>query len=372
MTSTASTWKETTLGEVAVVDWGNTNLTKRVYDPAGKYLGVSAAGCDGRLHHAEHVVGTTVISAIGEYAGRVYYPREEFTAIKNTITVKGKEGVVDDDYLYYLLVKNRIPRRGAAQPFLSKGDTVAYPINLPPLDMQRAIAALPASLDRKIELLKQQNFTFEEAARLLFRDWFATHATEGSVPLGWQVMGLSEIATFLNGIALQKYPTVDGEEVLPAIKIRELRAGITETTGKASAKIPQKYIIEDGDILFSWSGTLEVVLWKYGKGALNQHLFKVIPEHYPKWFVYLWLLEYLEEFRIIAASKATTMGHIQRHHLDDAKVVVPDKDTLEKANVLFAPIFEKLVLNNSEAQTLVALRDTILPKIMGGELQIKS
>ena len=93
---------------------------------------------------------------------------------------------------------------------------------------------------------------------------------------------------------------------------------------KASRDIPEEYIIHDGDLLFSWSGSLEVVVWYGGDGALNQHLFKVT-SRYPQWFIYGWLLEHLPEFRAIAAAKATTMGHIQRRHLTEAAVVVPPR-----------------------------------------------
>lgn len=126
-------WNSGVLKDIAVVDWGNTNLTKAAYVSTGEYLGVSAAGCDGRMSHAEHEVGTTVLSAIGEYAGRTFYPTEPFTAIKNTITVSPKSGVSTGWFIHHLLTANAIPRRGAAQPFLSKGDTEAYSVAVPPV-----------------------------------------------------------------------------------------------------------------------------------------------------------------------------------------------------------------------------------------------
>jgi len=100
------------------------------------------------------------------------------------------------------------------------------------------------------------------------------------------------------------------------------------------------YIVEDGDVLFSWSGSLECVLWAGGRGALNQHLFKVTSPQYPKWLYYLWIHQHLADFRHIAAGKATTMGHIQRHHLSDAKVVLPGPDLLRAMDRHFTPIVE--------------------------------
>lgn len=125
----------------------------------------------------------------------------------------------------------------------------------------------------------------------------------GEIPKDWRVEGLDSIADFLNGLALQKYPPENQKEFLPVIKIRELKSGITNNTDKANKDIPSQYIIENGDVIFSWSGTLEVVIWCFGKGALNQHLFKVTSNKYPKWFYYQWTLHHLSNFQAIATVK---------------------------------------------------------------------
>jgi type I restriction enzyme S subunit len=110
------------------------------------------------------------------------------------------------------------------------------------------------------------------------------HESElGPIPVGWRVLPLDEIAEFLNGLALQKYSAENDQDYLPVIKIRELRNGITNSTDRANKNIPSNYIIKDGDLLFSWSGSLEVKFWVGGEGALNQHLFKVSSTDYPSW-----------------------------------------------------------------------------------------
>ena len=119
-------------------------------------------------------------------------------------------------------------------------------------------------------------------------------------------------------MALQKFPAADDGSDLPVIKIAQLRKGSTEGAAHANQTIKNKYKIRDGDLLFSWSGTLEVAFWHGGPGALNQHLFKVTSGEFPIWLVHQWLLQHLKEFRAIAASKATTMGHIKRGHLTDS------------------------------------------------------
>ncbi|MFN5992074.1 MAG: restriction endonuclease subunit S, partial [Dolichospermum sp.] len=203
----------------------------------------------------------------------------------------------------------------------------------------------------------------------LFPDEFE-ESSLGLIPKGWELKSLDEIANFLNGLALQKYPP-NSEEYLPVIKIAELRKGITEQSAKASIDIPSDYIVENGDILFSWSGSLVNCIWCGGKGALNQHLFKVTSTKYPKWFYYQWVNYHLPEFQFIAASKATTMGHIQRHHLKEAKVITPSFTLLSSMDKIMNPLFEQVINSNLESHILATLRDTLLPKLMSGEIRVK-
>jgi type I restriction enzyme, S subunit len=139
---------------------------------------------------------------------------------------------------------------------------------------------------------------------------------------------------------------------------------------RASADLPPQYVIDDGDIIFSWSGSLMVDVWCGGRAALNQHLFKVTSEEYPKWFYLHWVKEYLSEFQGIAAGKATTMGHIRRHHLTDAIVVVPDAALLHALSRLQEPLLGRLVANKIENRTLEELRDRLLPALLSGEVTI--
>jgi type I restriction enzyme S subunit len=263
---------------------------------------------------------------------------------------------------------------------------------------QRAIAHTLGTLDDKIELNRRINETLEATARALFKSWFVDFdpvrakaegrnpglpapfadlfpdsfedSALGEIPKGWEVRSLDKIARFMNGLALQKYPPMDGRS-LPVIKIAELRAGSIEGADAASADLEPEYIVQDGDVLFSWSGSLECVLWAGGTGALNQHLFKVTSAEYPKWLYYLWIHQHIEDFRHIAAGKATTMGHIQRHHLSDAKVVLPPSGLLPALDVLAGPLTDGLWRRRVQSRTLASLRDTLLPKLISGELRLK-
>ena len=138
----------------------------------------------------------------------------------------------------------------------------------------------------------------------------------------------------------------------------------------ANDRVPAEYIVNDGDVLFSWSGSLELVLWAGGIGALNQHLFKVTSDDYPKWLCYRWILEHLGGFRDIAADKATTMGHIQRRHLTEAMTVIPSKATLAALDRTMAPLLERMLKHRLESRALAAQRDTLLPGLVSGEVRV--
>ena len=245
-----------------------------------------------------------------------------------------------------------------------------YTLSLPSLSEQTAIAEVLSSLDDKIDLLHRQNKTLEQLAEALFRQWFVNRPEPAEGEESWEEKGLDEIAEFLNGLACQKFPRKSGENGLPVIKIKEMRTGITESSDWATADVPEKYIIENGDMLFSWSGSLDVVLWFGGKGVLNQHLFKVSSDKYPQWFYYFWTMHHLQEFKGIADDKATTMGHIQRHHLSDAIVIIPPKNELQRMNEIVNPLFQKIKSNTQQIHTLTQLRDSLLPKLMSGEIRL--
>ena len=243
----------------------------------------------------------------------------------------------------------------------------AVRIRVPEPDEQRAIAHVLETLDDKIELNRRMSQTLEAIAQAVFKSWFVDF--DHNWPTAdWQSRPLDSVADFLNGLALQKFPPVDGEETMPVIKISQLRAGHTKTADRANENVPAPYVINDGDLLFSWSGSLEVDFWCGGKGALNQHLFKVTSSVAPDWYAYLWTKHHLPEFRAIAANKATTMGHIQRKHLTAAEVLLPPPPILEEMDAVMKPIFAELIQRRLETRTLSELRDELLPKLMSGEL----
>ncbi len=288
------------------------------------------------------------------------------------IVLRAKEGISDSRFIFYFAISDEF--RNTAIQLMSgtsgrqRVETEALKqkvFSLPPLHEQKAIAEVLSSLDDKIDLLTRQNKTLEELAQTYFCKWFIEDMSED-----WEEKGLDEIAEFLNGLPLQKYPYKSGKP-LYVIKIKELNNGFSDSSDLCSSDIPEQYIVKSGDVIFSWSGSIMVSIWKYGKGALNQHLFKVTSHNYPKWFYYFWIKHHLPEFRMIAESKATTMGHIQRRDLSNAVVLVPDSQELATMDSVIGPIFKKIEKNNDQILILQKLRDTLLSKLISGEIRVK-
>ena len=275
--------------------------------------------------------------------------------------------VVDKNYLYYYLKNfnfDSLSSTSSIATAVNSKTVKNISVNLLPLDQQKKIANILGSLDEKIELNRRMNETLEQLGQTLFRHYFVDNPEVKS----WDKKPLDEIANFLNGLAMQKYPKINGQRTLPVIKIREISSGITDSTDIASANIPEEYIVHNGDLLFSWSGTLMVKFWSGGDGALNQHLFKVTSDKYPEWLYYYWTKYYLGQFISIAKSKATTMGHIQRKHLKQAEVIIPPN--IEEMTSKFTSIIDQIKTNLFEINSLVNIRDSLLPKLISGEIEI--
>lgn len=285
--------------------------------------------------------------------------------------------------------RQRVPTRAVAE----------YRFLCPPPRERERIGEVLGSLDDRIALLVRTNDTLEKIAQTMFRSWFiefepvrakaagrqpdgmdaetaALFPSEfedselGPIPKGWQVRSLDSFAQYTNGLALQKFPPKSDTDFLPIIKIAQMRAGHTAGAETATSDLDPQYVVEDGDVLFSWSGSLEVVIWTGGRGALNQHIFKVTSVEVPKWFYYFATKHFLPRFRNIAASKATTMGHIQRRDLREAKIAVPPVHLLTRMGEILNLMLERLILNGIMRRTLTEIRDTLLPRLISGKLRL--
>lgn len=297
------------------------------------------------------------------------------------IVFRAIENISDSDFLYYLITSPLVKEPAIKSMVGSSGrqrvqiDVVKnLELDIPPLDIQQKIAKVLSAIDDKIELNNSINNNLEQQAQAIFKSWFVDFEPFGGTkPEAWVISNLSTIADYLNGLAMQKFRPNENEIGIPVLKIKELRQGFCDVQSDlCSPNIKPEYLINDGDVIFSWSGTLWLDLWCSGLCGLNQHLFKVSSEKYDKWFYYFWTKYHLNKFIAIAADKATTMGHIKREDLDKSDVIIPDEKTYIQLNSILTPMLELMVKNRVENRHLTQLRDTLLPKLMNGEIDVSN
>lgn len=307
----------------------------------------------------------------------IYRQREKPALLSSIAILRCDKSKILPDFLYYVLrtpsfrqdVKDNYGS-GSAIPRIILKDFKRMMVSYPSLEKQQAIISVLTAIDSKIQANTEINDNLYAQAKAIFDNHFINI---DAIPAGWRKGNLLDIANYLNGLAMQKFRPQGNEIGLPVLKIKELRQGSCDDSSElCSLRIKPEYIIHDGDVIFSWSGSLLVDIWCGGTCGLNQHLFKVTSDIYDKWFYYLWTTHHLARFIAIAADKATTMGHIKREELAKAEVLIPCEEDYTSLTSIMQPIFELIISNRIEARKLAALRDELLPKLMSGEIDVSA
>ena len=379
----------------------NWAITKSMHN---SFMIASAKGKDiERLSLKKGYVAFTKDSETRDDIGISTYIADDFNDVilgYHCALVKPNEDILSGKYLNAFLHSNYITKyfelnaTGSGMRYTLSIQTLHdMPILLPSLEEQQYIGNIFSTIDRKIELNRTINHNLEAIAKQLYDYWFVQFDfpnTEGKpykssgekmvwneklkreIPEEWHCGNLFEIATFTNGLACQKFRPKDGEIPLPVIKIREMHDGISSDTEEVSPNIPESVKVYNGDVLFSWSASLEVMLWACGLGGLNQHIFKVTSANdFPKSFYYFQLLNYVDVFKKMAEARKTTMGHITQDHLQQSTIAIPDnKDIVDKFEKRISPIFAQMVKLQEEIQQLSKQRDELLPLLMNDQASL--
>lgn len=331
------------------------------------------------LNKANAHKGDIVITHRGTLGQIVYIPEtakyDRYVISQSQFRVRCNDKVLPEYLVYYFhtpIGQHKLLSNASqvGVPALARPSSTFQQIKIevPDIDTQKRVVKIILALQKKIDLNNAINDNLQQQALAIFQQELLR---DGEVPEGWSNGSLLDIANYLNGLAMQKFRPADGENGLPVLKIKELRQGSCDASSElCSPSIKPEYIVHDGDVIFSWSGSLLVDLWCGGTCGLNQHLFKVTSEKYPKWFYYAWTAHHLARFVAIAADKATTMGHIKREELAKAEVVIPDAASMERIGGILQPMYDLIISNRIENRKLAALRDTILPQLMSGELDV--
>lgn len=302
----------------------------------------------------------------------------------------------DYRFLYYWLKNNYEQLRTLAagvRKNLNSDDIKNFPFPDVNVNEQTKIADVLSSIDNAIQNNNLICNELESMAKTLYDYWFTqfdfpnaegkpyrssngemewNEQLEREIPKGWNVGNLYDIADPINGLACQKYRPKENERALPVVKIKEMHEGITGETELVSVNIPGKHKIFDGDILFSWSATLEVMYWFGGDAGLNQHIFKVVPINgYSKEYVYHQFSSYVINFVKMAEARKTTMGHITTDHLEQSRIVLPPSEIVQAFSEIVAPIHQKIGQCQQENRELTKLRDWLLPMLMNGQATVE-
>ena len=342
--------------------------------------------------------GDILIANIRPYLKKVWFADIDGGASSDVLVFRAKEGH-SPSFLYAVLLQDSFfdyvmqGAKGSKMPRGDKEQILRY--EMPILSCsEESIGTFFLNLDQKIRLNEQINQNLEAMAKQLYDYWFVqfdfpneegkpykssggemvwNEKLKRNIPVGWHCGNLFEIAVFTNGLACQKFRPKDDEVPLPVIKIREMHDGISVDTEEVTSNIPESVKVYNGDVLFSWSASLEVMLWAYGLGGLNQHIFKVTSANdFPKSFYYFQLLDYVDVFKKMAEARKTTMGHITQDHLQQSTIAIPDnKDIADKFEELISPIFKQIVKLQEEISNFIKQRDELLPLLMNGQITIE-
>lgn len=311
--------------------------------------------------------GDVVVANVGANAGTVFRAPNlgrPMTLGPNSVLCRSRNLLeYDRDYMYQFLSSPmgqsliETVVSGSAQPKFNKTGFRQLLIPVPPISEQWAIAEVLGALDDKIAANTKLLVAAAELSSTLFRS-LSDESTQ---------LPLSATARFVNGKAFTKGASGNGRVV---VRIAELNSGIGGSTVYSDAEVGIDFTANPGDILFAWSGSLTLHRWYRPEAIINQHIFKVIPNGYPSWVIFELLRERLLYFKGIAADKATTMGHIQRHHLDEL-IDVPNPTAIARLDETMAGLWDRMLLAERESQTLAETRDALLPQLMSGKLRVR-
>lgn len=415
-------WRQSTWGDEISLEYG-----KSLRDYAGNYGPVRVYGSNGPIGHTDKALSDkpgVILGRKGAYRG-VEYSKIPFFVIDTAYYVVPKTDL-DMRWIYYAIKYHKLGEIDDGSPIPSTTRAAVYvrDLEVPKPQEQKAIAAVLGALDDKIELNRRMNTTLEAMARALFKSWFvdfdpvkakigrakmagkqpqearsAAGATEsvlgfmdaatadllpsrlvpsplGDIPEGWSIVPVIDSAEFINGAAYKNMHFSNAPDALPVIKIAELKNGISPGTQYTNSDLGQKFRLDTGDILFSWSGSpdtsIDTFIYTGGPAWLNQHIFKVVSENNEKRCFTYWLLKYLNPtFIEIARDKQTTgLGHVTRADMQRLKFAEPSEDIVKAFYQKAGALMDAIQSNLSQAEHLAKIRDYLLPKLISGDIRI--
>ena len=332
---------------------------------------------------------TIVMAMYGATVGKLGIIKEEMCTNQACCNMVVDSNKCNYKFLYYSLLYNRESiinlANGAAQQNLSVGVIGDYEINLPSLEEQEKIADILSSLDDKVELNNEMNKTLEEMAQSIFKRWFVdfefpnedgkpykssggemVDSELGMIPKGWEVVNYINTSDIQYGFAF-KSKLFNDKEGKPIIRIRDISNSYTPTY--TTEEYNDLYIVTKNDILVGMDGEFKAHIWGGKDSLLNQRVLRIRPKDNNSiaysYFSIKEPLRYLENSKV-----GTTVIHLGKKDIDNIKIVYPPNNLISKYRDIADNLINKICENKVEIMELLELRDSLLPKLMSGEIKV--
>ena len=326
-----------------------------------------------------------IISMIGEYCGFCYVEDSDFTdyAVKNVGIFKVGERIKSLWLYYYLTSPDgkaqlKSIRAGSSQPYISLGALRDLIIPVPSIEKMKEIVTILSSLDRKIELNNKINADLEEMAQAIFKNWFVdfepfkdgkfVDSELGMIPEGWKVGSPYEYVKVVYGAPYKSAKFNDNGEGLPLIRIRDLKD--CNPQFYTPEILPQTEYVNKGDIVAGMDAEFVPHIWKGNTGLLNQRVCKLMPQRTS--ISNLFVLHLMKpELEFVQSYKTgTTVSHLGKADIDKFVVVLPPLEVVEDCSKILDSILQRIKNISAQSRTLFLLRDTLLPRLMSGEIEV--
>ena len=371
-------WHEVKLGEV--VKFGNGKARPKISGSIPIYGG---NGILGYASEANYDGQTIIIGRVGAYCGSVYFADEPIWVSDNALSAKPKHDN-DTHFLYYFLKNLNLNQEaeGSSHPLITQTLLNSLDVSLPQnIAEQKAIASVLSSLDEKIDLLHRQNKTLEAMAETLFRQWFVEEAQEN-----WEWVELGQFVEVMRGLSYKGSGLCSKESGVPMHNLNSVYEGggyKYEGIKYYSGDYKERHLVSPGDVIITNTeqghdllliGFPAIVSKFFGDfGIFSQHIYKLrIKEKYiSEPFLYYLLMSYDVREQITGATNGSTVNMLPKDGIEWAKFQLPPELAIKHFTNIIKPYLEKKELIHSQIHTLEKLRDTLLPKLMSGEVKIQ-